>query len=137
MWGLRMGAWWAAVSESYEKLPRLDPPRCPVGLQRLKMDHTDAQTRDCASLKNSGRGNRSQRLKFRVLRKAGGRMGFMERDGQRRGRIGLALGLVLGLGSAGFAQGAGVATDGVADAVWVTAQRLVGKALFLRGFYAA
>src|ERR1700681_3720074 len=123
MWGLRMGAWWAAVSESYEKLPRLDPPRCPVGLQRLKMDHTDAQTRDCASLKNSGRGNRSQRLKFRVLRKAGGRMGLMERDGQRWGRIGLALGLVLGLalgrGSAGFAQGAGVLTNAVDDGALV------------------
>jgi TonB family protein len=69
----------------------------------------------------------------------------MERDGQRWGRIGLALGLALGLvlglalgsGAAGFAQGAGVATNAVDDAALVTGQRLVGKALFLRGFYAA
>jgi hypothetical protein len=52
----------------------------------------------------------------------------MERDGQRWGRIGLALGLALGLvlglaalgsGAAGFAQGAGVATNGVDDAALV------------------
>ena len=65
----------------------------------------------------------------------------MERDRQRRGRMGLALGLVLGLalgrGARGFAQGAGVATNAVDDGALVTAQRLVGKALFLRGFYAA
>ena len=61
----------------------------------------------------------------------------MERDRQRRGRMGLALGLFFGLGGAGFALGAGVATNGVDDAALVTAQRLVGKALFLRGFYAA
>ena len=50
------------LGERLLELHCLDPPRCPVGLRRLLMLHTDAQTRDCARFKNSGRVGGSQRL---------------------------------------------------------------------------